>query len=279
MPIGVSAGQSRTAVGRAHRPADLRHRAHLVTVQLALLKNEARPVGYSRRRTIAHSSFASRTMYCSGPMIAAFVIFHLLHLTVGHGSSGLFRKATSTPTWSTVSSSGRFRSRISSRSRLLCLHLYHGIWSMFQSLGIGPSALHAAIRSAARGHRDPDCSRLHLHSARRDGRLVHYREQHGTRLQNSFRPDRTSLGQAQLRHEAGESGQQAQVQRSSWSGSGLAGGVGGRDAWRTRLQRQVLLLPGLARGARTRSPRRAASTPPRIIRTTATASTGCSTTR
>ena len=62
-------------------------------------------------------------------------------------------------------------------------------------------------------------------------------------------------------------------------GAGLAGGVGGGDARRARLQRQVLLLPGLARGARTRSPRRAASTPRRTTRTTATAFTGCSTTR
>ena len=26
---------------------------------------------------------------------------------------------------------------------LLCLHLYHGVWSMFQSAGHQPSALHA----------------------------------------------------------------------------------------------------------------------------------------
>ncbi len=59
-------------------------------------------------------------------------------------------------------------------------------------------------------------------------------------------------------------------------------GPGGRRrrrlAGRARLQRQVLLLPGLARAAPTPSPRRAASTPPRTTRTTATASTGSSTT-
>ena len=53
----------------------------------------------------------------------------------------------------------------------------------------------------------------------------------------------------------------------------------GGHAGRGRLQREVLLLPGLARGARTPSPRRAASTPPRTTRTTATASTASSTTR
>ena len=62
-------------------------------------------------------------------------------------------------------------------------------------------------------------------------------------------------------------------------GSGLAGGVGRGDAGRARLQRQVLLLSGFAAPRALASPRRAASTPRRIIRTTATASTGSSTTR
>jgi hypothetical protein len=55
--------------------------------------------------------------------------------------------------------------------------------------------------------------------------------------------------------------------------------LGGGHAGRTGLQRQVLLLPDIRRAARTASPRRAASTPPRITRTTATASTASSTTR
>ena len=62
-------------------------------------------------------------------------------------------------------------------------------------------------------------------------------------------------------------------------GSGLAGGVGRGHARRARLQRHVLLLPGLAAPRALASPRRAASTPRRTTRTTATASTGCSTTR
>ncbi len=65
------------------------------------------------------------------------------------------------------------------------------------------------------------------------------------------RPDRNAVGPAPLRSEAGESGQQAQVHHHR----------GGHRAGRRRrrghpgragLQRQVLLLPGFARGARTR---------------------------
>src|SRR6202161_4863412 len=54
----------------------------IATVQLALLKKRARPIGYSRKQAIA-SSYASRTMYWSGPIVLAFIIFHLLHLTDG----------------------------------------------------------------------------------------------------------------------------------------------------------------------------------------------------
>ena len=53
-----------------------------VSVQLALRKKSARPVGYAKKESIG-SSYASRTMYWSGPIILAFLIFHLLHLTAG----------------------------------------------------------------------------------------------------------------------------------------------------------------------------------------------------
>src|SRR3984885_815822 len=54
---------------------------HIVaTVQLALRNKAGRPVGYSRKQAIA-SSYASRTMYWSGPIVLAFVLFHLLPFT------------------------------------------------------------------------------------------------------------------------------------------------------------------------------------------------------
>ena len=63
--------------------------AHITaSIQLTLLKQEARPDGYAKREAIGSSS-ASRTMIWSGPMIAAFVIYHLLHLTTGHGQRAL----------------------------------------------------------------------------------------------------------------------------------------------------------------------------------------------
>ena len=91
-------------------------------------------------------------------------------------------------------------------------------------------------------------------------------------------PDRDAMGPTSLRSQAGEPGQQAQVHDHRGRhrpGRRLGRGHPGRAG----LQRQVLLLPGLPAPRPLASPRRAASTPPRIITTTATASTASSTTR
>ncbi len=105
------------------------------TVQLALRNKRARPIGYSRKEAI-NSSYASRTMYWSGPIVLAFVIFHLLEFTAGyiHPGSQFIRGdvyhnvAAGFSVW-WVSAWYIFS------LCLLGLHLRHGIWSMFQSVG------------------------------------------------------------------------------------------------------------------------------------------------
>ena len=57
------------------------------TIQLAMLnKLNARPVGYGKKKSVG-SSYASRTMLWSGPIIAAFVIYHLMQFTLGVGGT------------------------------------------------------------------------------------------------------------------------------------------------------------------------------------------------
>ncbi len=105
------------------------------SIQLALLnKLEARPVGYVKKKAIG-SSYASRTMYWSGPIIAAFVIYHLMQFTWGIGGTpfdeGLayqnLVRGFQVPVISIfyVIAMG-----------LLMMHLYHGVWSMFQTMGV-----------------------------------------------------------------------------------------------------------------------------------------------
>jgi succinate dehydrogenase / fumarate reductase, cytochrome b subunit len=119
------------------------------TVQLALRKQRARPIGYSCKQAIA-SSYASRTMYWSGPIVLAFIIFHLLHLTAGYIHPGaayiegdVYHNVVSgfQVWWVSLS----YIVAIS----LLGLHLRHGLWSMLQSVGIHQPKYTAALKNAA----------------------------------------------------------------------------------------------------------------------------------
>jgi succinate dehydrogenase / fumarate reductase cytochrome b subunit len=107
----------------------------LAAVQLALRNRRARPVAYSKKEAIA-STYASRTMYWSGPIVLAFVIYHLLHFTFGITGVPEFIEGD---VYHNVVNG--FQNPIIAAwyvlaMLLLCLHLHHGISSMFQTLGI-----------------------------------------------------------------------------------------------------------------------------------------------
>lgn len=105
------------------------------TIQLALRNKRARPIGYSRKEAI-NSSYASRTMYWSGPIVLAFIILHLLQFTAGvlHPEAAFVpgdvyhNMVAGFQVW-WVSAWYIFA------IILLGLHLSHGLWSMFQSVG------------------------------------------------------------------------------------------------------------------------------------------------
>jgi succinate dehydrogenase cytochrome b subunit len=102
--------------------------------QLTLMNRAARPVGY-RDRDYVVATYASRTMRWGGVIIALFVIYHLLHLTFGtlHPSfienDPYHNVVTGFLVW--------WVSAVYIIANLaLGLHLYHGLWSMFNSLGL-----------------------------------------------------------------------------------------------------------------------------------------------
>jgi len=111
---------------------------HIVaSVQLWKLKSDARPVAYVKKDDAA-ATYASRTMMWSGPIVAAFVIFHVLHLTVG-AVLPLQEIGPNEPNVRANVIAGFMNPAVSAvyilAMILLCMHLYHGLWSMFQSLG------------------------------------------------------------------------------------------------------------------------------------------------
>jgi succinate dehydrogenase / fumarate reductase cytochrome b subunit len=115
--------------------------AVLVHIGAAVLlvrhSRRARPVGYTKYDGGMVFSYASRTMTWGGVIILAFVVYHLLHLTLGtvhpefvHGDAyhNFVRGFQSVPV-----SAAYILAMIP-----LGFHLYHGFWSMFQTFGVGP---------------------------------------------------------------------------------------------------------------------------------------------
>jgi len=111
---------------------------HIVSsTQLTLQSMAARPQGYAVQR-YRETTYAARTMRWGGPILGLFIIYHLLHLTVGtlHPTAANF---SGTDVYNNVVLgfqvplvAGIYIAAV----LLLGLHLYHGVWSMFQSLGI-----------------------------------------------------------------------------------------------------------------------------------------------
>ena len=122
--------------------------AHIiVTIQLARINGKARPSRYAKKDN-SHSSGASRGMYLTGPMIAAFIVYHLLHLTVGAAHP----QFSETDVYSNMVTG--FRVWPVSlvyiiAMGLLCMHLRHGVQSMFQSLGFNHPRHTPRIQAAA----------------------------------------------------------------------------------------------------------------------------------
>lgn len=118
-----------------------------VAVKLTAENHAARPVKYAGR-TWREADYASRTMMWSGPIIAAFVVYHLLHYTVGSvhpkfDVHDVYRNVVigfSVPWVSCAYIVAML---------LLGLHLYHGFWSMFQTFGVNHPKYTPMLRSAS----------------------------------------------------------------------------------------------------------------------------------
>ena len=119
-------------------------------VRLTKLKADARPVEYDLKRSRA-SSYAARTMMWSGPIIALFVVYHILHFTTGHAhhSHPDFRMETVYDNVVTAFSRPLVSLVYIAAMLAVGLHLWHGLWSMLQTVGLNRPHLEPALRRAA----------------------------------------------------------------------------------------------------------------------------------
>jgi succinate dehydrogenase / fumarate reductase cytochrome b subunit len=106
-------------------------------VQLTGRRQAARPVAYAAGRRPQVSTVASRTIRWGGVLIVVFLIYHVLHFTLGtvHPS---FVEAD--PYHNVAAGFGNPLVMLFYEIALAAigLHLYHGVWSSGRSLGMSP---------------------------------------------------------------------------------------------------------------------------------------------
>ena len=113
---------------------------HLISaIQLWLMNRAARPSRYVKHGWV-EASFASRTMIISGPLLAAFIVYHLLHFTTGQAHPN-FAPPRGEEFFVYDNVVNGFSNPLASAAYIVAMiilgyHLIHGVRSMFQSVGI-----------------------------------------------------------------------------------------------------------------------------------------------
>ena len=113
---------------------------------------KARDRGYRRREYIA-TGYAARTMKYSGPLVLLFVGYHLVHFTYPGVAMDVGYQHSATDVYANVV--GGFSVPLVSAlyvaaQAVLGLHLYHGAWSLLQTLGLSHPRYDEWLRGLAR---------------------------------------------------------------------------------------------------------------------------------
>jgi succinate dehydrogenase / fumarate reductase cytochrome b subunit len=121
---------------------------HVVTaIRLALENRAARPVKY-QVKAWREAGYAARTMIISGPLIFLYVVYHLLHFTVGSvhpdfHAEDVYRNVIVGFQVKPVA--------LLYIAMMLALgtHLSHGLWSLAQTLGLNHPKYTPSMRAAS----------------------------------------------------------------------------------------------------------------------------------
>jgi len=114
---------------------------------LTLMSRRAN-VAYQSRREYITANYASRTMRWTGPIVGLYVLYHLADLTWGWFNPDFVR---GDPYHNVVASLSNVPVAILYivANVALAVHIYHGAWSMFQSLGINSDRFNPLRRTLA----------------------------------------------------------------------------------------------------------------------------------
>lgn len=119
---------------------------------LTRMNQNARKIGYQSKRDYVVADFAARTMRLTGVVVLAFIGFHLADLTFGVEAAN-----------PGFESGQVYNNVVASFTRVpvalfyiiaqaaLGLHIFHGTWSLFQTLGINNKRFNQSRRAIAVG--------------------------------------------------------------------------------------------------------------------------------
>jgi succinate dehydrogenase / fumarate reductase, cytochrome b subunit len=115
---------------------------HIVSATMVTLQSwAARPKSYAVHR-LRETTYAARTMRWGGPIIGLFVVFHLLHFTTGHLHPNPETFRAELDGYVNVYNNVIYGFQVPwaagvymAAMVMVGLHLYHGVWSMLQTMG------------------------------------------------------------------------------------------------------------------------------------------------
>jgi len=121
---------------------------HIVmALQLSQRSRAARPKAYGKNQDLS-LTYASRTMRWGGVIILLFIVYHILHFTTGQAHPEFVYGAVHQNYVSAFQSPLIFGVYLIAQTAL-AFHLYHGVWSFFQTLGLSHPKYDHLRRAAA----------------------------------------------------------------------------------------------------------------------------------
>lgn len=117
-------------------------------ILLARANRAAKPEGY-KVKSYRSANAASLTMLYGGLFLIVFITFHIMHFTTGTLHWTFVEGEVYANVWS------GFQNFLTAgfyvvAMALLSLHLYHGTWSMFQTLGVDTPRWNRGLRNVAK---------------------------------------------------------------------------------------------------------------------------------
>ena len=122
---------------------------HIVAaVQLTGRRQAARPQGYAAGRQPQVSTLAARTIRWGGVLILVFLVYHILHFTLGTVHTSFVE---GDPYHNVAAGFGNPLVVVFYELAMAAvgLHLYHGVWSSGRSLGVSPPSPRPLRRTVA----------------------------------------------------------------------------------------------------------------------------------